>query len=283
MHTTASTSAMRLAPLTAETCCVVANYYSMRGKHDRSILYFQRALKLNPKCISAWTLMGHEFVELRNPAASVQCYRKALEVSSGGDHRAWYGLGTTYEMLHMFQYALYYFKSAAALRPGDGRMWCGVGSCLYRLGAKPEAMKAFERAVAAGDREGVATHELARLYRESGQSARAAECYYQYILLTGGPGLVAAVQAAVQSGPDSDGQLSGGAMNSLISGTDEVGYIPCALCCMCTRLHTFACICKSAFTHYLFSRQDRNPQYIETNTVLVLRMSMQSVPRLSYS
>lgn len=69
-------SAMRLAPLTPETCCVVGNYYSLRGKHEREIVYFQRALKLSPKCMSAWTLMGHEYVELRNTAAAVQCYRK---------------------------------------------------------------------------------------------------------------------------------------------------------------------------------------------------------------
>jgi anaphase-promoting complex subunit 8 len=52
----------------------------------------------------------------------------------------------------MYQYALYYYKKAASLRPGDGRMWCAVGNCLCRLGAKAEATRAFERAVAAGDR-----------------------------------------------------------------------------------------------------------------------------------
>lgn len=36
-------------------------------------------------------------------------------------------------MLHMYQYALYYYKSAAALRPSDGRMWCAVGNCLCRF------------------------------------------------------------------------------------------------------------------------------------------------------
>jgi tetratricopeptide (TPR) repeat protein len=231
-----SLSAMRLAPLTPETCCVVGNYYSLKGKHERAILYFQRALKLNPKCLSAWTLMGHECVELRNTAAAVQCYRKAVDVSSGGDYRAWYGLGQTYEMLHMYQYALYYYKSAAALRPSDGRMWCAVGNCLCRLGTKAEATKAFERAVAAGDREGVATRELARLYRDGGLAGKAAECYYHHLLLTGGEELITAVQRVVQgiasvpigsAAPSSlygmsSGDGSGGHMDELISGADEV-------------------------------------------------------------
>lgn len=59
-----------------ETCCVVGNYYSLKAKHERAILYFQRALRTNPKFLSAWTLMGHEYVELRNTAAAVHCYRK---------------------------------------------------------------------------------------------------------------------------------------------------------------------------------------------------------------
>ena len=46
--------------------------------------------------------MGHEYVEMRNPAAAVESYRKAVEVSPV-DYRAWYGLGQTYEMLHMYQ------------------------------------------------------------------------------------------------------------------------------------------------------------------------------------
>jgi tetratricopeptide (TPR) repeat protein len=62
-----------------ESCCVVGNYYSLRGSHERSILYFQRALRLNSKNLSVWTLMGHEFIELHNTAAAVQCYRKAVD------------------------------------------------------------------------------------------------------------------------------------------------------------------------------------------------------------
>lgn len=33
--------------------------------------YFRRALRLNPNYLSAWTLMGHEYVELKNPPAAI--------------------------------------------------------------------------------------------------------------------------------------------------------------------------------------------------------------------
>lgn len=37
----------------------------------QALLYFQRALKLDTHFLSAWTLMGHEYVEIQNCAAAI--------------------------------------------------------------------------------------------------------------------------------------------------------------------------------------------------------------------
>ena len=34
-----------------ETCCVIGNYYSLRSQHEKAVVYFQRALKLNPRLV----------------------------------------------------------------------------------------------------------------------------------------------------------------------------------------------------------------------------------------
>ena len=57
---------------------IPGNYYSLRSQHEKAILYFQRALKLNPNYLSAWTLVGHEFVEVKNTAAAIKAYRQAI-------------------------------------------------------------------------------------------------------------------------------------------------------------------------------------------------------------
>ena len=46
--------------------------------HEKAVQYFQRGLKLNPSYLSAWTLMGHEFIELKNTNAAIQSYRRAI-------------------------------------------------------------------------------------------------------------------------------------------------------------------------------------------------------------
>lgn len=81
-----------------ETCCVVGelqegftcvkdisggetylgNYYSLRGEHEKAVSFFQRALRLDKRHASAWTLMGHEFLEMKNTSGAIVAYRNAI-------------------------------------------------------------------------------------------------------------------------------------------------------------------------------------------------------------
>ena len=126
-----------------EACCVIGNYYSLKAEHEKAVLYFRRALKLNRHCLSAWTLMGHEYVELKNTAAAVHAYRHAVDINPK-DYRAWYGLGQTYEILTMYFYALFYYRKATALRPYDARMWCAMAGCYKLLNRKADAIKCYQ-------------------------------------------------------------------------------------------------------------------------------------------
>lgn len=54
------------------------NYYSLKGQHEKAVTYFLKALRLDRRCLSAWTLMGHEFVELKNSGAAIEAYRQAV-------------------------------------------------------------------------------------------------------------------------------------------------------------------------------------------------------------
>ena len=49
-----------------------------RSQHEKAVVYFQRALKLNPGYLSALTLMGHEYMEMKNTHAAIQSYRQEL-------------------------------------------------------------------------------------------------------------------------------------------------------------------------------------------------------------
>lgn len=99
---------------------------------------------LNREYLPAWTLMGHEYVELKNSHAAIEAYRKAVGEWTAStcfrsspypntdvnpkDYRAWYGLGQAYELLDMPMYAIEYFNHATALRPYDCRMWTALAA-----------------------------------------------------------------------------------------------------------------------------------------------------------
>ncbi|CAH8276634.1 unnamed protein product [Arabidopsis lyrata] len=126
-----------------ESCCIIGNYYNLKGQHEKAVIYFRRALKLN-KYLSAWTLMGHEYVEMKNTHAAIDAYRRAVDINPC-DYRTWYGLGQAYEMMGMPFYALYYFRKSIFFLPNDSRLWIAMAKCyqteqLYML---EEAIKCY--------------------------------------------------------------------------------------------------------------------------------------------
>ncbi len=177
-----------------ETCCVVGNYYSLKSEHEKAVMYFRRALTLDRNFLSAWTLMGHEYIEMKNTHAAIESYRRAVDVNRK-DYRAWYGLGQTYEVLEMHLYALFYYQRAASLRPYDPKMWQAVGSCYDKVDRPMQSIKAYKRALVAGTYYDAATsfgsgttnaetpsgimdpetlYQIALMYEKSGEMEEAA-------------------------------------------------------------------------------------------------------------
>ncbi|GMG19901.1 unnamed protein product [Ambrosiozyma monospora] len=151
-----------------ETCCIIANYYSLKFDHQKAIMYFKRALSLNRNFLSAWTLMGHEFVELKNSHAAIESYRRAVDTNNK-DFRAWYGLGQAYEVLDMHLYSLYYYQRACALKPTDKRMWQAVGGCCEKLDEHEDSIKAYKKALnVSNETDPVILFKLANLYQSIG-------------------------------------------------------------------------------------------------------------------
>ncbi|XP_021591762.1 anaphase-promoting complex subunit 8 isoform X2 [Manihot esculenta] len=161
-----------------ESCCIIGNYYSLKGQHEKSVVYFRRALKLNKNYLSAWTLMGHEYVEMKNTPAAIDAYRRAVDINPR-DYRAWYGLGQAYEMMGMPFYALHYFKKSVFLQSNDSRLWIAMAQCYEtdQLHMLEEAIKCYRRAASCNDREAIALHQLAKLHAELGRSEEAALYY----------------------------------------------------------------------------------------------------------
>lgn len=108
-----------------ETNCVLGNYFSQIGKHEKAVKYFQRAILLDRNFLAAYTLLGHEYLELKNITQAILAYNTAVKINKK-DYRAWYGLGQAYELQSHQEFALYYFLQALKSNPRDSRMWNAI-------------------------------------------------------------------------------------------------------------------------------------------------------------
>lgn len=127
----------KVDPFTSEANACIANSYSVRDQHSKAIIYFTRALKINPESSNSWTLLGHEHLEMKCIDKALQCYRHAIAINRR-DCRAWLGLGNTIETMNTtpsgtpsnFAPCLYYFSQVARYRPKDQLMYMALG-CIY--------------------------------------------------------------------------------------------------------------------------------------------------------
>ncbi|VVC29327.1 Hypothetical protein CINCED_3A016590 [Cinara cedri] len=172
--------AMKIDKYRVETCCILGNYFSLHGEHQKAMRYFHRALKLNPLCLAAWTLLGQEYMELKNSNDAIQSYSKALEINKY-EYRAWYGLGQTFEILGMFKHSLHFFKQAQLLRPFDSRMIIAVGNVYEKLGNMDMAFQSYLKGRAMGDDEKLGLIYLAKLYVVIHRPDDAAKMFLEYI------------------------------------------------------------------------------------------------------
>jgi len=179
--------AWRLDRYRPETSIAVGNFHSLRGEHSSAALAFRRALRVAPSYATAWTLLGHEYVEMRNLPAACEAYRRAVDFDPN-DYRAWYGLGQAYELQGLSLYAAYYYKRVVGLRPRDSRMWSALAGCYESLERWPEVQACLERAATeaeeggvVGGGEGEASLKLARLHKRAGDVNSAGRCYARYV------------------------------------------------------------------------------------------------------
>lgn len=161
-----------IEPFRCETCFCLANFYSLRAQHDKAAIYFARALKLDPTNVSAWILMGHEFMEMKKTEDAIKAYRSAINLDRT-DPRAWYGLGQLYEILKLPNISLDNYLEAHKLKPNDSRITIALADTYEKLEWLDQAVTYYKRAGDAG------LSKLAPLLEKLGRHEEATLAYQQ--------------------------------------------------------------------------------------------------------
>lgn len=143
----------RIDPFTSEANSCIANSFSAREQHTKAIVYFARALRLNPDHLNSWTLIGHEYLEMKSIEKALQAYRYAISINKR-DCRAWLGLGNTFETIMNnpgvthpnYDPCLYYYSQVGKYRPKDQIMFMAMATIYEKMGDTKLAMLCTKRA-----------------------------------------------------------------------------------------------------------------------------------------
>jgi len=164
-----------------ETCVATGNLFSLRQDRARAISYFRRAIQMKPDFISAWTLIGHEYIEMRNFAEAISSYHKGINLDPS-DSRAWFGLGQAFFFLKMYSFSAQNFLKAANLKKSDERIWMALGDTFAELDNLDYAKKAYKRAISCGGANQLASIEkMARICQKLGLARKTAQ-YWELFL-----------------------------------------------------------------------------------------------------
>lgn len=163
-----------------ETLTVLGNFFALSGRHEDAIEQFSMCLRFDSDFNFAWTLIGHEYIELQNTSAATAAYTKAFETNPR-DFRALYGLGRAFELSRMPFHAIIFYRKALTMNPSDSRLWMAMGECYEELMQCENAIKCYQRAVCNTDSEGTAIFKLGRLYRDTDDDDKAAFCFETFV------------------------------------------------------------------------------------------------------
>lgn len=123
-----------------------AGLYAYRlGDRDRAMLYYEKAVSLNPNAAIAWSNMGIIYAERGMPEKAMEVYQRAV----AADPRfadAWTNLGAIHAQMGRFDAAITAFREALKFDPDNPRLLYMLGSALRDSGNPGEGTPYLEKA-----------------------------------------------------------------------------------------------------------------------------------------
>ncbi|NKQ38425.1 MAG: tetratricopeptide repeat protein, partial [Methanosarcinales archaeon] len=124
----------------------IGNIYYKLSKYDEALMFFNKAIEINPDDAEAWYNKGVVLGELNRPDEELKAYNKAIEIKPD-DAEAWYNKGVVLGKLNRPDEALKAYDKAIEIKPDYAEAWYNKGVVLGKLNRPDEALKAYDKAI----------------------------------------------------------------------------------------------------------------------------------------
>ncbi|KAI3410076.1 TPR [Globodera pallida] len=129
-----------------QTWCIAGNCFSVEKQHETAIECLERAIRLDHRFAYAYSLLGHELIDMNDFGRAAQAFRKAVQFSPN-DYRAWYGLGLVHFKEEQLPMAKINLLRAVSINPNNNVLLCQLAVIEQALHNSDTAMQYLESAL----------------------------------------------------------------------------------------------------------------------------------------
>jgi tetratricopeptide (TPR) repeat protein len=151
-----------------------------QGEFTEALMYLEKAIKVNPKFIGAYSLAGDCFRYLGQHQKAIEIYKQAIEIDPNNTD-VYCNLGITYRDLGHHDEAIEVFKQTIRINPNNTGAYYNLGITYRDLGHHDEAIEAFKQTVRISPNNTDAYCNLGTIYRDLGRRDEAIEAFKQMI------------------------------------------------------------------------------------------------------
>ena len=113
-------------------------------QHDQSVLYYDKAIELNPQYVDAYNNRGEVYAGLGQNDKAIEDFNKAVELNPK-DYRAYYNLGYIYDGLEQKELSIKNYNKTVELNPINHDAYYNLGKDYADLKQYEQAIEAFSK------------------------------------------------------------------------------------------------------------------------------------------
>jgi tetratricopeptide (TPR) repeat protein/MFS family permease len=127
----------------------IGTIHSMQGRYEEGILYFKKAVSVNPEDLSARGNICLAFLSMDKLDEAISCYTEALQERNDWPNidEMYSGLGMTYEQKGNLALAEINYKKALTIKPDYEPTLTNLGNVLLKQGKLDAAIQNFNKAI----------------------------------------------------------------------------------------------------------------------------------------
>ena len=141
-------------------------------EYDNAILYFQKAIELDPKYSEAYYNLGTTYTNKGNLDKAIQCYKKAIELNPQISI-VYNNMGVAYEEKGDNEKAIKCYEKAIEIDPNYSLVYFNLGISYSEKGNIDKAITSYENAIELDPKYSMAYNNLGLIYNDKGNIDKA--------------------------------------------------------------------------------------------------------------